>query len=425
MLDINLIRSDPDHVREALGKRPTDVSIDEVLTLDAELRRHTAAIDDLRAKRNQAAKAQADAAKVGGITDADRREAADIKARIAMLESERAAVQERFDTLMAGLPNLPDERVPAGGKENNRVLRHWGERPALGDRALSHLDLAKKHKLVDFDRGVKLGGSGFWLYTGQGAALEWALLNYFCAMHYRDGYQFLLPPHLLLPECGFAAGQFPKFRDDVFHLRTADGEQERFLLPTSETAILNIYRDEILDEADLPIKAFAYTPCYRREAGGPRADERGTVRGHQFNKIEMFQFVTPDGAEEALNELVRRAETILEELGLHYRTVLLAAEDASASMAITYDIEVWLPSIDGYKEVSSVSWASDYQARRAKIRYRPIGQKQTRLVHTLNASGLATSRLLPAILEQHQQPDGSVMVPEPLRAWLGTDRIGG
>lgn len=304
------------------------------------------------------------------------------------------------------------------------MVRTWGEKPALGHWALDHLAIAKRHELVDYERGVKLAGSGFWIYTGQGAALEWALLNYFCSMHYRDGYKFLLPPHLLLPTSGFAAGQFPKFYDDVFHIRTTEGGQERFLLPTSETAILNIYRDEIIEESQLPIKCFAYSPCYRREAGGPRSDERGTVRGHQFNKVEMFQFVVPEDAESSLNELVRRAEAILEQLGLHYRTVLLAAGDASASMAMTYDVEVWLPSIGAYKEVSSVSWAADYQARRAKIRYRPCGRKQLRLIHTLNASGLATSRLFPAILEQHQQEDGSVIVPEPLRTWLGTDRIG-
>jgi seryl-tRNA synthetase len=424
MLDINLIKRDPDYIKKALSKRQTDVNIDELLAVDSELRRMTAAIDEARAERNQAAKAHTDAAKSVGVSEGFKAQTVEIRTRIATLESARAVVQEKFDAMMASLPNILDERVPAGGKESNKVLRAWGEKPVLGDWALDHLNLAKKHKLVDYERGVKLSGSGFWIYTGQGAAMEWALLNYFCSMHYRDGYTFVLPPHLLLPASGFAAGQFPKFYEDVFHIRTFEGDRERFLLPTSETAILNIYRDEILEETQLPAKMFAYSPCYRSEAGGPRADERGTVRGHQFNKVEMFQFVVPDQAEQALNELVRRAETILEELGLHYRTVLLAAEDASASMALTYDVEVWLPSINAYKEVSSVSWASDYQARRAKIRYRPTGGKQTQLVHTLNASGLATSRLFPAILEQHQQQDGSVIVPEPLRAWLGIDRIG-
>ena len=233
----------------------------------------------------------------------------------------------------------------------------------------------------------------------------------------------MLPPHLLLDEVGYAAGQFPKFVDDVFHLQTAEGERPRFLLPTAETAILSVSGDEILEADELPRKAFAYTPCYRREAGGYRTEERGTVRGHQFNKVELFQFVAPEGAEAALDELVGKAERLVQELGLHYQTSLLAAEDASASMAITYDVEVWIPSIGTYKEVSSASHARDYQARRANIRYRADG-KRTAYVHTLNASALATSRLVPALLEQHLQPDGSVAVPAPLQPWLGTDRLG-
>jgi seryl-tRNA synthetase len=324
---------------------------------------------------------------------------------------------------MVELPNVPADQVPAGGKENNAVVKTWGAPPDLGNKQLDHVELCTRLGLVDFERGTKLGGSGFWLYTGLGAALEWALLDYFCKTHVADGYQFMLPPHLLLTECGYTAGQFPKFVDDVFLLAHDEHERDRFLLPTSETAILNVYRDEILPFEDLPIKAFAYTPCYRREQGGYRSDERGTVRGHQFNKVEIFQFVAEDGGDVALKEMVRKSERIVEELGLHYRTSLLAAKDASASMQITYDIEVWIPSIGSYKEVSSASYAGDYQARRANIRYRPEGEKKTRYVHTLNASALATSRLLPAIVEQCQQPDGSIRVPEPLRDWLQTDTI--
>jgi seryl-tRNA synthetase len=284
------------------------------------------------------------------------------------------------------------------------------------------VELSTRLGLVDYARDAKLGGSGYWLYTGQGAALEWALIDFFNREHYAAGYQFMLPPHILTEEADFAAGQFPKFHDDVYHLREeAEGGRKSFLLPTAETAILNVYRDEILPAEVLPMKVFAYTPNYRREAGGYRTEERGTMRGHQFNKTEMFQFTTPEDSEYALNELVNRAQMLVEKLGVHYQTSLLATRDASATMRLTYDIEVWIPTIGTYKEVSSASWAGDYQARRANIRYRPERGKPTVYVHTLNASGLATSRLMPAIIEQNQQPDGSVTVPEPLRAWVGTD----
>jgi seryl-tRNA synthetase len=323
---------------------------------------------------------------------------------------------------MATLPNLPDDRVPPGGKENNRVVRTWGEKPALAEPK-DHVELATRLGLIDYERGTKLGGNGFWLYTGKGAQMEWALLDFFCREHVKDGYTFLLPPHLLIEECGYAAGQFPKFVDDVFHLSERSSDRKHFLLPTSETAILNVYRDEILAGETLPIKAFAYSPCYRREGGSHRTEERGTIRGHQFNKVEMFQFTTPEQGEQALEELVLKAERLVQQLGLHHRTTLLAAADTSASMSITYDVEVWMPSLGMYKEVSSISLAKDYQARRAKIRFRREPKAKPELVHTLNASGLATSRLFPALLEQHQRPDGSVSVPEPLRAWLGTDAL--
>jgi seryl-tRNA synthetase len=315
-----------------------------------------------------------------------------------------------------------DPRVPAGGKEKNQVVRTWGARPEIANLQ-DHVEIATKLGLIDYERGVKLGGRGFWLYRGVGAALEWALLNLFVSRHLADGYEFLLPPHLLLEEVGYAAGQFPKFYDDVFHLEVGSGERPRFLLPTAETAILSVFSDEILPFEELPKKAFAYTPCYRAEGGSHRTEERGTVRGHQFNKVELFQFVAPEQAEDALNELIGKAERIVQELGLHYQTSLLAAQDASASMAITYDVEVWIPSMGTYKEVSSASHASDYQARRANIRFRRPGSKKSEFVHTLNASALATSRLVPAILEQNLRPDGSVTVPEALRPALGTDRL--
>jgi seryl-tRNA synthetase len=423
VIDIDLIRKDPDRVREALRKRMDSPDLEGILELDARRRELRGGLEALQSRRNQTAKEIGQRRARGGDTADLEAAASGLRGEIAEVEAKVTAAEEALQALLEQLPNMPDDRVPGGGKEANQVVRTWGEKPTPVSRPLDHVELCTRLGLVDYERGTKLGGNGFWLYTGMGAALEWALLDFFCRQHVADGYQFLLPPHLLIDECGYTAGQFPRFRDDVFHLEAGPGERNRFLLPTSETAILNVYRDEIIPFEKLPIKAFAYTPCYRRESGSHRTDERGTIRGHQFNKVEMFQFVAPEGAEAAMDELVRKTESLVQKLGLHHRTSLLSAGDASASMAMTYDVEVWIPSIKQYKEVSSASWARDYQARRAGIRFKRDKSKKSEFVHTLNASGLATSRILPALVEQHQQEDGSLRVPEPLRAWLGTDLI--
>jgi seryl-tRNA synthetase len=422
MLDIELIRSDPEYVRAALLKRVDDVDLDSILEADTLRRKLTTEVDTARSARNREAKEIGKLKSTGADTTEAQKQAAALGDQITAMQAELAKAEKTLHNLLMELPNLPDDRAPVGGKEANQVVHTWGKQPDLGSKPLDHIELCTRLGLVDYARGTKLGGSGYWLYTGQGAALEWALIDFFNREHYAAGYQFLLPPHMLTEEAGYAAGQFPKFHEDVYHIQEeGEGGRKSFLLPTAETAILNVYRDEILPADILPLKAFAYTPCYRREAGGYGTEERGTMRGHQFNKVEMFQFTAPEDAEGALKELVDRAQMLVEKLGLHYQTSMLATRDASASMKLTYDIEVWLPSIGIYKEVSSASWAGDYQARRANIRYRPEVGKRTAYIHTLNASGLATSRLLPAIVEQHQQPDGSVVVPEPLRAWLGTD----
>jgi seryl-tRNA synthetase len=304
------------------------------------------------------------------------------------------------------------------------VERVLGEVPLFPFEPLDHIELVKTLGLIDYERGVKLGGNGFWLYTGDGSILEWALLNYFIEAHLQNGYQFILPPHILTNQCGYTAGQFPKFTDDVFQIAgEANTASERFILPTAETALVNLHRDEILKEAELPRKYFAYTPCYRKEAGSYRASERGMIRGHQFNKVELFQYTRPEDSDNALQEMIESVEHLLKGLGLHYRVSKLAAGDCSASMAKTYDIEVWIPSMKEYKEVSSASNARNYQARRGNIRFKRDDGHSTELVHTLNASGLATSRLIPAIVEQLQQADHSVIVPKPLRKWVGKDRL--
>ena len=331
-------------------------------------------------------------------------------------------VEERYTALMLGLPNLPDEDLLPGGKENNQPLRYWGEPRTFDFEPKNHVDLCTDLGLIDYPRGTKLAGSGFWIYRGMGARLEWALLNYFMDTHLADGYEMILPPHMLEYECGLTAGQFPKFADEVYKIENPTDGRVHYMLPTAEAALASLYRNEILTEADLPKKLFAYTPCFRREAGSYRADERGMVRGHQFNKVEMFQYTLPEASDIAFDELVAKAENLVKGLGFHFRTVKLAAEDCSASMARTYDIEINIPSMHGYKEVSSVSNARDYQARRGMIRVKRANGK-VEYVHTLNGSGLATSRILPALVEQNQNADGSVNVPDVLRRYVGTDVI--
>lgn len=333
-------------------------------------------------------------------------------------------LETKIHQFLSALPNIPADDVLPGDKENNQVIREWGKKTEFSFTPKNHVDLATDLGLIDYERGVKIGGNGFWVYTGMGAIIEWALLNYFITEHLKDGYTFMLPPHILTYQCGYTAGQFPKFTDDVYKVEAQEAsENMHFILPTAETALINFHRGEILKEEELPKKYFAYTPCYRKEAGSYRAEERGMIRGHQFNKVEMFQYTTPENSESALDELVGKAENLVKGLGLHHRVTKLAAKDCSASMGKTFDIEVWIPSMNDYKEVSSASNAYDYQARRGNIRFKRANSSKSEYVHTLNASGLATSRILPAILEQYQQADGSVIVPEVLRKWVGQDII--
>jgi seryl-tRNA synthetase len=425
MLDIKLIRERTGAVREALLKRGTAVDFSELLAWD-EARR--SALGSLEAKRNQrndvSAKVPA-LKKAGADVQPVFAEMKTLGNEIKDLEGEVAALEQKVHDFLAGLPNVPDPDVLAGGKENNQITGTWGNRPSFAFQPKDHVALLTDLGMVDYARGAKLGGSGFWVYRGDGARLEWGLLNFFVERHLAAGYEFVLPPHLLSQACGYTAGQFPKFVDDVFVLEGAAEQERRFLLPTAETALVNLHRDEILNDADLPRKYFAYTPCYRKEAGSYRTEERGTIRGHQFNKVELFQYARPEDSDQALEDMLEHARGIVRDLGLHHQVSKLAAGDVSASMAKTYDIEVWIPSMQQYKEVSSASNARDFQARRGQIRYRPDGQKKTELVHTLNASGLATSRLLPAIVEQFQQADGSVVVPPVLVKWLGKERLRG
>ena len=420
MLDIKRIKENPEAVKAGLRAKEVDcdATIDRILELDEQRRALIADTESRKARQNKVSKEIPQLKKQGKDVAPIFAEMAELKKGLAEDAEKLDAVMAEYRTAMLSLPNLPDPDLLPGGKENNQPLRYFGEPHKFDFEPKHHVDLCEGLGLIDYERGVKLAGSGNWMYTGMGARLEWALLNYFIDTHIADGYDFILPPHMLEYQCGETAGQFPKFADEVYKIANPTDDRTHYMLPTAEAALCSIYRDEILSEADLPKKFFAYTPCFRREAGSHRADERGMVRGHQFNKVEMFQFTRPEDSDAAFDELVRKAEDLVKGLGFHFRTVKLAAGDCSASMAWTYDIEIQIPSMNGYKEVSSVSNARDYQARRGNIRFRRDGGK-IEFVHTLNGSGLATSRIFPAMVEQNQRADGSIVVPEVLRKYLG------
>jgi len=421
MIDIKLIREEPEKLKELYLRKEADVgeTIDRILALDARRRDLIYQTETNKAEQNRVSK-QIPAMKKAGedVTEVLAR-MNELKEAIRASDAELKETEAAYTQLMLSLPNLPDADLAPGGKENNEPIRYFGEPHKFDFPPKHHVDLCTELGLIDYERGTKLAGSGFWLYKGLGARLEWALLNYFIDCHLADGYEFILPPHMLEYECGLTAGQFPKFADEVYKIENPTDDRVHYMLPTAEAALASFYRGEILAEADLPKKMFSYTPCFRREAGSYRSDERGMVRGHQFNKVEMFQFTRPEDSDAAFDELVGKAEALVKGLGFHFRTVKLAAADCSASMARTYDVEIQIPSMNGYKEVSSVSNARAYQARRGNIRFRREDTGKIEYVHTLNGSGLATSRILPALVEQNQQADGSVVVPEVLRRYLG------
>lgn len=413
MLDIKRIISDQKNVEASLLKRMDNISLDEVVSWYNERRNILVKVEDLKANKNRLSKEIGILKSKGEDVTTIVKQMDNSNDKIEELEAKQVEIENKIKDFLILLPNIPDDDVIAGDKDKNEVLRANGIKPNFNFNIKDHVTLSIDLNLIDHERGTKLGGTGYWIYKGIGARFEWALLNYFIDYHNKNGYEFLLVPHILEEKCGYTAGQFPKFKDDVFHI--AEGG---FLLPTAETAVVNYHRNEILDYKELPKKYFSYTPCYRKEAGSHRTEERGTVRGHQFNKVEMFCFTTKEQSDLVFNELVANAENLLKGLGLHYRVSKLAAKDVSASMAKTFDIEVWIPSMNEYKEVSSVSNARDYQAIRGMIRYKNI-EGNNEYVHTLNGSGLATSRILPAILEQFQNEDGSVTIPEVLVPYMG------
>lgn len=421
MLDLKLLRQEPEKVEAALAKKGYTISLQEFLQKDKKRRELVTEVEQKKALRNKVSSEIPQRKKQGEDCSTLIAQMKVLGEEIAQLDQTLLALNAEQQDFLDSLPNLPSDDLKEGGKENNEVVHIYGKVSEFSFPLKNHVELAENLGLIDYARGAKLGGSGFWIYTNLGARLEWALLNFFIQEHLKDGYEMMLVPHLLTYECGYTAAQFPKFKEDVFWIEDKEStsyKEKKFILPTAETALVNIHRNEVLSLEDLPHKLFAYTPCYRKEAGSYRTDERGMIRGHQFNKIEMFQYTRAEDGEKALDELCKKAVSLVEKLGLHFQLSKLAAGDCSAAMIKTFDVEVWLPSVKIYKEVSSVSWAGDYQARRGNIRYRDeAGQLQ--YAHTLNGSGLATSRIFPAMLEQLQEEDGSVRIPEVLQEFMG------
>ena len=422
MISLELIKKDAKYVQDGLAKKGCTVDFTELLQWDENRRKLIGESENLKAEKN----------KVNSLIPVYKKEGKDVSEIFAQMKELGCKISEiyvkveeyatKINDFLIVLPNMPDDDLLPGGKENNEVIKVVGEKPNFNFKIKNHVDICTDLGLIDYERGVKVSGNGSWIYRGDGSRLEWALLNFFIDEHIKDGYDFILPPHMLNYDCGVGAGQFPKFADEVYWIDNKT-EKNKFLLPTAETVLVNLYKGEIIDENALPIKMCGYTPCYRREAGSYRQEERGMIRGHQFNKVEMVQITTPEQSPKAFEELVKKAETLVEKLGLHYRVSKLAAGDCSASMRRTYDVEVCIPSMEIYKEVSSASNAGDYQARRNSTKYRSNETKKAEFVHTLNASGLATSRLIPAIVEQFQNEDGSVNIPEVLQKYMGGQKV--
>ena len=429
MLDARYVAEHLDEVRKALARRSEDAArgLDGITELVGRRRELVTRVEQKQAERNAANQDMARLAKTDRAAFEQRREELkSIGATIAELEGELAGVEGRIEEVLLAVPNLPHASTPPGSsEEDNPVIRTWGEKPTFRYEPKSHWDVGEKLKVLDFERASKLSGARFSVLFGLGARLSRALVDFMLDLHTREhGYTEVAPPYLVRASALIGTGQLPKFEQDLFKTGRGDPEDPSalYLIPTAEVPLTNLHADEII-EASLPIAYTAYTPCFRAEAGSHGRDVRGLIRQHQFDKVEIVRFVEPEKAQNELELLTSHAEAVLQRLGLHYRVVELCAGDLGFGSQKTYDLEVWLPGQGAYREISSCSWFGDYQARRAKIRYRPAPKAKPRFVHTLNGSGLAVGRTLVAILEQYQQSDGSVIVPEALRDLVKTDRI--
>ena len=415
MLDIKLLREDPEMVRAALARRGGGIDLDAVLEVDSRRRKIIYEMEQLRARQNEASKEIG--ARKKANEDASEAIAAvqEIKDTIAVLEAQAREADEALLALVLTLPNLPDTSIPDGKDESaNRVERHWGSPPSFSFEPKDHVELGERLGILDFERAAKLSGSRFCLSRGAGARLERALINYMLDIHtHEHGYTEVLPPFMVNSESMQGTGQLPKFSEDLFRVEGGD----YWLIPTAEVPVTNIHRDEILRDGDLPINYAAHTPCFRSEAGSYGKDTRGMIRLHQFNKVEMVKFTRPEDSWDELEKLTANAEAVLQRLGLPYRVVTLCTGDLGFSAAKTYDLEVWLPGQNAYREISSCSNFTDFQARRANIRFKR--GKKPEFVHTLNGSGLAVGRTVVALLENYQEEDGSIDLPEVLWPYMG------
>ena len=425
MLDLNFVRDNLPRVEEMLRRRGTDPTavLKDFRDLDVQRRQAITEAETMKAQRNKASEGIAKLKKAGQDATAAIAQTKDLREQIQGLEKTAADLDSRLQDILAGIPNLPHESVPVGhSAEENVEVRRWGAPPTFDFTPKPHWDLGAELGVLDLERAVKLTGARFAVYWDLGAKLERALSNFMLDLHTQEhGYTEVLPPYLVNSESMYGTGQLPKFAADSF--RVPHGEKDLWLIPTAEVPVTNLYRDEILDAARLPISLTAYTPCFRSEAGSYGKDVRGIIRQHQFQKVELVKFSRPETSSEEHEKLTRNAETVLQKLGLHYRTVVLCTGDMGPSSAKTYDIEVWLPGQNLFREISSCSNFEAYQARRANIRYRPEGKNKTEFVHTLNGSGLAVGRTWVAIVENYQQADGSVIIPEALRPYIGAERI--
>ena len=416
MLDVKLLRKDPQFVEKKLKMKDPDVSLSRILAVDEQIRLIKTEVEQLKSHRNHLSKEIGDKKRQGQDTTTFMNEVGGLGDRIKVLDEELVRLEEEFHTLWASLPNLPAEDIPFGtDRHGNVCLREWGERPSLDFPFKNHVELNERLHLFDFKRAAKVAGSGWPSYQGLGARLEWALLNYMLDFHIDNGFTMWMIPHLVKPQIMFGSGQLPKFKMQLFKIQ--DEDHDLYLIPTSEVALNGLHHDEIFKAEELPKRYCSYTPCFRREAGAAGSQERGLIRVHQFNKVEMFCFAKPEESETIFEQMVASAEEILKGLGLHYRTMLLCTGDMSFQAMKTIDVEAWLPGQNRYYEVSSISNCGDFQSRRSQTRFKR-GEEKPELVHTLNGSGLATSRLMVALLENNQQPDGSIKIPMVLHKYM-------
>ncbi len=425
MLDLNFVRENLALVEEKLrqrGMNPSEV-LKDFGVIDTERRQAITQTETLQARRNRASEEIAKLKKSGQDAAAAIQETKELREQIQESEKKSTEADARLREILTALPNLPHSSVPVGSNaEDNVEARRWGTPPQFDFKPKPHWELGEHLGVLDLERAVKLTGARFAVYWGLGARLERALANFMLDLHTREhGYTEVLPPYLVNSESMYGTGQLPKFGQDSF--RVPHGERDLWLIPTAEVPVTNLYRDEVLDAARLPISLTAYTPCFRSEAGSYGKDVRGIIRQHQFQKVELVKFAHPDNSYNELEKLTRNAETVLQKLGIHYRVVALSTGDMGPSSAKTYDIEVWLPGQGLFREISSCSNYEAFQARRANIRFRPEAKNKTEFVHTLNGSGLAVGRTWVAIVENYQQADGSVRIPEALQPYMGTDRI--